>query len=967
MVKAQQSTGRKISHCLRRQSGGRMETEMEEAQLQTDTQHPPQAQPRGRAQSLDKPQLQAQAPTEASPANQSQKETPMETQEKEDAGAQPQAKTLWKPIPPLQPHPEPDRDSAAVTRDQSCQTEEQLQQSRASSHGHNPGYCVEPGDPPLLQQPLQTSKSGIQQIIECFRSGTSQLKHMLLREVDTIFECKLCRSLFRGLPNLITHKEYYCLSRLPEPDGPPGDDKQSVAIKDLLEAIYPRMDRPDYVVRLEPIQTSTKAVFQYLTTEEELARYPSHTPSARQSPDMWGGEQGEGVENNPPSQPGGSESHSSPAQSQGQRRREAEEETKEEAPQPEEEGSTSGVEDVTISCCLCGQDFNSRRSIRRHCRKMHQTKLEELRKYTETRTVPTSLLSMVKGRPRTLNTPTGKSCPVCFKTFATKANVRRHFDEVHRGLRRDTITPDIASRPGQPLSLEATPPKKSATASPTRGNTPKTTPINSKTPPQNQNQAKPQSQPPASPQCNLASCRCLLCKRNYSSQLMLKRHMRIVHKIYSLKSSRSATASATASPAATTATTPNSNSSTNSTPSNSIRVKEEVVEPSDEDEEEIDSSPAPSPSGSTGTTKAVPVATKALKVKEEEAPASPKLTTPVSTPSATRGANACSGNAGGKAPKLSVGFDFKQLFCKLCKRQFSSRQNLTKHIELHTDGTDIFIKFYRCPLCRYESRRKRDVLRHVTVVHKKSSQYLAKIMPKLESRAVKRLAEVVLNNSNPTKRVSGSVKEEVNGRHTSSSSSPPSPPVTRKQDLLHSSSSTTAPASSSASSSSSAPPPTPVTRKQQDLSSSSTFTPSPPVTRKQERQQERQQERERQQTPQQRPVSPPLTRRSDKHTHQRNPSSSTSSSNQTPQSRRQDAQSESGSTGSTSTEVRVTKNFSLHACDQCGRAFAKKLYLESHKRSHRNAAAAAAAAAAANSSGHRRRKGVSTRSKSLLW
>lgn len=60
--------------------------------------------------------------------------------------------------------------------------------------------------------------------------------------------------------------------------GSSGDDRQSVAMKDLLDAIYPRVDRPDYIVRLEPIQTTTKAMFQYLTTDEELARYPSHTP-----------------------------------------------------------------------------------------------------------------------------------------------------------------------------------------------------------------------------------------------------------------------------------------------------------------------------------------------------------------------------------------------------------------------------------------------------------------------------------------------------------------------------------------------------------------------------------------------------------------------------------------------------------------------------------------------------------------
>lgn len=388
---------------------------------------------------------------------------------------------------------------------------------------------------------------------------------------------------------------------------------------------------------------------------------------------------------------------------------------------------------------------------------------------------------------------------------------------------------------------------------------------------------------------------------------MLKRHMRIVHKIYSIKTNKAA--AATPSPSTTTST--QTSSSTNSGSSNNVCVKEEAVETSDEDEDEdVESSPAPSPGDTTGTAKGASVAHNTLKMKEEEAPSSPKLATPLSS-SSSRGSNSCNTGISAKMTKLSVGFDFKQLFCKLCKRQFSSRQNLTKHIELHTDGNDIFIKFYRCPLCRYESRRKRDVLRHVTVVHKKSSAYLAKIMPKLESRAVKRLAEVVLNSTNPSKRTSSNVKEEVNGRQassSSSSSSSPSPPVTRKQEC------SAAPPSASSASTSSAQPPAPVTRKQQDFSSPPLPT-SAPVTRKQERQQ----------THQPRPVSPPLTRRSEKHTHQRNSSSTTSPNNQTPHTRRHDAQSESSGAGSTSTEVRVTKNFSLHACDQCGRAFAKKV------------------------------------------
>ncbi|KAI4890277.1 hypothetical protein NFI96_017178 [Prochilodus magdalenae] len=684
--------------------------------------------------------------------------------------------------------------------EKSCQTDDLCHEATVPGPdlaSKTPVYSVEPGDPPLLQRPLETSKSGIQQIIECFRTGTAQLKHILLKEVDTIFECKLCRSLFRGLPNLITHKEFYCFPRLPEPDEHLGDGKQSIAIKELLEAIYPRPDRQDYVVRLEPIEGNQNAVFQHLIREDNLAS-PSPCNSSSHSMDSWKHHEAdsqeqehdtdreESDEREDEENEGGGGEKLTKEQAEGDggvALEENEEEDDERSEGVNEQVVHSGMDDVTITCCLCGKDFNSRRSIRRHCHKMHKRRLEELRKFTETRTVPISLLSVVKDRQTGqvhAASPDSKCCPVCLKTFATKANVCRHFDEVHRGLRRELVTPDIATKPGQ---LEATPPPNDP-ASPT-----------------------PNALSSLS-QYNLDACKCLLCKRTYSTQARLKRHMRFVHKILPSKSHM---------------------------PTVSDTTKSEASE-------RPDGSPCP-PSNLRRTDHE---RLKRPREEDEDGPVSCK-------------------------PRLSMGFDFRQLFCKLCKRQFSSRQNLTKHIELHTDnGSDIFIKFYRCPLCPYESRRKRDVLRHITVVHKKNSAYLAKILPSLETRAVKKPAEVVLGGSGKR----GHAKEEVNGHKPASprgpqeaESLPPSPPA--KPEL---------------------PP------------------PSPPVTRKQSL------------LP--RVQSPALAKAEEL----------------------QD-----------STEVRVTRNFSLHACDMCGRAFAKKVYLESHKRSHRNAV-----------SSDGRTSGVSTRSKSLL-
>ncbi|XP_069759449.1 zinc finger protein 800a isoform X2 [Narcine bancroftii] len=666
-----------------------------------------------------------------------------------------------------------------LVKDKCCQTE---------SHHYGccgPAYVQELGDPPLLQQQLSTSKSGIQQIIECFRTGTTQLKHILLKEVDTIFECKLCRSLFRGLPNLITHKEFYCFqSQKINEHFPDSSNKQNQTLRELLEAIYPRADNQDFIIRLEPIESNQNAVYQHVTRVDEPAgsietyAVQSPAPVLVQEPEVV--EQGVPVEElaQVPSAPAEvAKKKGAPQQA-------------EESPGPlnvkTEVSDTSSLPSHLI-CCLCGKTFNSRRSVRRHIRKVHKKKMEELKKYIGTKNSwGCQSLSTTRGWSRTIGMVTASTnCPVCNKFFASKANVRRHFDEVHRGLRRDSITPDVATKPGQPLSLEESPSKPAAPPAPRKR--------------KSSSKAK----------YSLTACKCLLCKRKYSSQVMLKRHMLAMHKISLGESPARAPEQ----------------------PSTVARVTEATVVSADGA-----SSTAVSPSTTRTWSPAEPKSisqpaekncSPAVKVKQEND--SPRASSP----------GVASGQSKPKKPKLSMGFDFKQLYCKLCKRQFTSKQNLTKHIKMHTDGNDIYVKFYKCPLCLYETRRKRDVVRHVTVVHKKSTRYLGKIIANLESRAVKKPIEFVLNRV--SKR--GPQREDSKSEHCSTS-----------------------------------------------------------------------------------PVSCTVSGR----------------------------KTDGAEPG---TEVKFTKHFSLHKCTNCGKAFAKKTYLEHHKKTHKNTTGAL---------GDSKNVGRSTRSKALL-
>ncbi|XP_039218158.1 zinc finger protein 800-like isoform X2 [Crotalus tigris] len=539
-------------------------------------------------------------------------------------------------------------------RDKYCQTD--------YHHGCcEPVRVLEPGDPPLLQQPFHTSKSGIQQIIECFRS-----------------------------------------------DSPDTNDKQSQAITDLLEAMYPRVNKQDYTIRLEPIETNQNAVFQYVSKADSSVE----NSDTNTVPDQASVGTPEHATEPPKPVSDASETKTEETPPLVVDKIIPTPEESAQCSKPELECDNNSESGHQLICSLCKKEFHSRRSVRRHIRKVHKKKMEELKKFIQIKKRPNQTSG--RGRNKNVLVTLGKSCPLCIKSFATKANVRRHFDEVHRGLRRDSITPDIATKPGQPLSLD----KSSAKT------------------------AKTQKQKSSKAEYNLTTCKCLLCKRKYSSQVMLKRHMQIVHKItLSTKNPKrerkpNAEVKVKIEPAESAESMPSSCSSLQNEIKGINNANERKHTSSTERKNAVSSEKRKTPTERKGISSTG---------KKNVTPARKKKVRQSCQNSKSNNQSLASGLKKPRKPRLSVGFDFKKLYCKLCKRQFTSKQNLTKHIELHTDGNNIYVKFYRCPLCTYETRRKRDVIRHITVVHKKSSRYLGKITASLEIRAIKKPIDCILN------------------------------------------------------------------------------------------------------------------------------------------------------------------------------------------------------------------------------
>ena len=69
-------------------------------------------------------------------------------------------------------------------------------------------------DVTILNQPAHSARQGISQIFDVLLAGTPFMRQLLLQEADVIYECKACRSLFRGLINFVDHKKNFCTLRV---------------------------------------------------------------------------------------------------------------------------------------------------------------------------------------------------------------------------------------------------------------------------------------------------------------------------------------------------------------------------------------------------------------------------------------------------------------------------------------------------------------------------------------------------------------------------------------------------------------------------------------------------------------------------------------------------------------------------------------------------------------------------------
>ncbi|EDW16186.1 zinc finger protein 800 [Drosophila mojavensis] len=276
----------------------------------------------------------------------------------------------------------------------------------------------------LLQRPLQTAHTGFEEARRAYENGTREVRRLLSEECSLIYECNVCRNMFRSLANFISHKRVFCCvsARLTSHNSGHTDQNstmiiQASASQDIdhmlrsrstgcspvprevrpirgsmrdLSGVIERLRREKApsaavkqllpVLQLESVPTSSQAVYQTIKVEQDdsIKTELNEVHHMLNPEQTIVGPDGKALNTNHYERPSGSDSAETPEQ------------------------SVSDEAETNIFCEICNLTFQTQKTLELHIQKHHSSSAFVFQ------------------------------CPACSLTFLQAAAVIRHLSKDHK-------------------------------------------------------------------------------------------------------------------------------------------------------------------------------------------------------------------------------------------------------------------------------------------------------------------------------------------------------------------------------------------------------------------------------------------------------------------------------------------------------------------------------------------------------
>ncbi|OWF49160.1 uncharacterized protein LOC110452168 [Mizuhopecten yessoensis] len=82
----------------------------------------------------------------------------------------------------------------------------------------------------VISMAIEAGHKMVQQILNCVHYGTPEVRNLMYNECDFIVECRVCRNLFRSIPNFVAHKRIYCTAEAEQTLFPSSGQEESVVV-----------------------------------------------------------------------------------------------------------------------------------------------------------------------------------------------------------------------------------------------------------------------------------------------------------------------------------------------------------------------------------------------------------------------------------------------------------------------------------------------------------------------------------------------------------------------------------------------------------------------------------------------------------------------------------------------------------------------------------------------------------------